>query len=90
MTTIPASPVITHAARSSGKAVGSRIGLDLGMAAAVLVDLALANRITFDDGSIVVTDPTSLWVQIDAHENDVASLKPGTAISIVYIGRAHV
>jgi cobalt-zinc-cadmium efflux system membrane fusion protein len=32
---------------------------------------------------IVVTDPTSLWVQIDAHENDVASLKPGTAISIV-------
>ncbi|ASW57988.1 GPP34 family phosphoprotein [Plantactinospora sp. KBS50] len=42
----------------SGKALGSRIGLDLGMAAAVLVDLALANRIAFDDGSIVVTDPT--------------------------------
>ncbi|MFC7548290.1 GPP34 family phosphoprotein [Plantactinospora sp. GCM10030261] len=42
----------------SGKAVGSRIGLDLGMAAAVLVDLALANRITFADGSLVVTDPT--------------------------------
>ena len=32
---------------------------------------------------IVVTDPTSLWVQIDAHENDVASLKPGTPITIV-------
>ena len=32
---------------------------------------------------IVVTDPTSLWVQIDAHENDVASLKPGTSIDIV-------
>ena len=32
---------------------------------------------------IVVTDPTSLWVQIDAHENDVASLKPGTSITIV-------
>ncbi|MFB9235165.1 GPP34 family phosphoprotein [Plantactinospora siamensis] len=42
----------------SGKALGSRIGLDLGMAAAVLVDLALANRITFADGAIVVTDPT--------------------------------
>jgi cobalt-zinc-cadmium efflux system membrane fusion protein len=32
---------------------------------------------------IVVTDPTSLWVHIDAHENDVASLKPGTTIAIV-------
>lgn len=42
----------------SGKAIGSRIGLDLGMAAAVLVELALASRIAFADGSIVVTDPT--------------------------------
>ncbi|WP_422771794.1 GOLPH3/VPS74 family protein [Plantactinospora sp. WMMC1484] len=42
----------------SGKATGSRIGLDLGMAAAVLVELALAGRIAFSDGSIVATDPT--------------------------------
>ena len=40
----------------SGKAVGSRIGLDLGMAAAVLVDLALAGRIAYSDGTIIVID----------------------------------
>lgn len=42
----------------SGKATGSRIALDLGMAAAVMVDLALAGRVAFSDGSIVATDPT--------------------------------
>lgn len=42
----------------SGKALGSRIGLDLGMVAAVLVELALAGRIAYSDGSIVVTNPT--------------------------------
>jgi hypothetical protein len=42
----------------SGKAVGSRIGLDLGMAAAVLVELALAGRVAYSDGMIVVTDAT--------------------------------
>lgn len=41
----------------SGKATGSRIGLDLGMAAAVLVELALASRIAYSDGTIVVVDP---------------------------------
>ncbi|MFC0528124.1 GOLPH3/VPS74 family protein [Phytohabitans kaempferiae] len=40
----------------SGKAVGSRIGLDLGMAAAVLVELALAGRIAYSDGTIIVVD----------------------------------
>ena len=30
----------------------------------------------------VVTDPRSLWVQIDAREADVASLQPGTPISL--------
>ncbi|GAA3769986.1 hypothetical protein GCM10022225_66040 [Plantactinospora mayteni] len=44
----------------SGKATGSRIGLDLGMAAAVLVDLALAGRVAFSDGSIVATDATPI------------------------------
>jgi Golgi phosphoprotein 3 (GPP34) len=42
----------------TGKATGSRIGLDLGMAAAVLVDLALAGRIAYADGNLVVKDPT--------------------------------
>lgn len=42
----------------SGKATGSRIGLDLGMAAGVLVELALAGRVAYGDGSIVVADPT--------------------------------
>ena len=42
----------------SGKATTSRIGLDLGMAAAVLVGLALAGRIAYSDGSLIVTDPT--------------------------------
>lgn len=42
----------------SGKATGSRIGLDLGMAAAVLVDLALAGRLAYSDGSMVVVDET--------------------------------
>ncbi|RKR88575.1 Golgi phosphoprotein 3 GPP34 [Micromonospora pisi] len=41
----------------SGKATGSRIGLDLGMAAGVLVELALAGRVAYDNGSIVVSDP---------------------------------
>ena len=45
----------------TGKATGSRIGLDLGMAAAVLVELALAGRIAYADGDlIVVSDPTPI------------------------------
>ena len=35
-----------------------RISLDLGMAAAVLVELALAGRIAYADGSLTVIDPT--------------------------------
>jgi hypothetical protein len=43
----------------SGKAIVSQIGLDLGMAAAVLVDLALARRIGLADGGILtVRNPT--------------------------------
>jgi hypothetical protein len=37
----------------SGKATTSQIGLDLGMAAAVLVDLALARRIGLADGGLL-------------------------------------
>jgi Golgi phosphoprotein 3 GPP34 len=42
----------------TGKATGSRIGLDLGMAAAVLVDLALAGRISYVNGYLTVVDPS--------------------------------
>jgi hypothetical protein len=42
----------------TGKATGSRIGLDLGMAAAVMVDLALAGRIAYVDGYLKVIDAT--------------------------------
>jgi hypothetical protein len=41
----------------TGKATMPRISLDLGMAAAVLVELALAGRIAYSDGSLAVTDP---------------------------------
>jgi hypothetical protein len=42
----------------SGKATGSQIGLDLGMAAAVLVELALAGRVAYVDGAIIARDAT--------------------------------
>lgn len=42
----------------TGKATMPRISLDLGMAAAVLVELALAGRIAYADGNLTVLDPT--------------------------------
>jgi hypothetical protein len=42
----------------TGKATGSRIGLDLGMAAALMVDLALAGRIAYVDGYLKLIDST--------------------------------
>ncbi|KXK59597.1 hypothetical protein AWW66_23305 [Micromonospora rosaria] len=42
----------------TGRATMPRISLDLGMAAAVLVELALAGRIAYADGNLAVTDPT--------------------------------
>ena len=44
----------------TGKATGSRIGLDLAMSAAVLVDLALAGRIAYQDGYLTVLDPSPI------------------------------
>ncbi|MEU8422467.1 GPP34 family phosphoprotein [Micromonospora sp. NPDC048835] len=43
---------------TTGKATMPRISLDLGMAAAVLVELALAGRVAYADGSLTVIDPT--------------------------------
>ncbi|MFE9688888.1 GPP34 family phosphoprotein [Micromonospora sp. NPDC005806] len=42
----------------TGKATMPRISLDLGMAAAVLVELALAGRIAYSEGSLAAVDPT--------------------------------
>jgi hypothetical protein len=60
MTSIPLAEELLLLAYDdqTGKATGSRIGLDLGMAAAVLVDLALAGRIAYVDGFLSVSDPT--------------------------------
>ena len=68
----------------SGKATGSRIGLDLGMAAAVLVDLALAGRVAFSDGSIVATDATPIGDPVaDAVLARIAADTPHTPASWV-------
>ncbi|MEV4758041.1 GPP34 family phosphoprotein [Micromonospora sp. NPDC049559] len=48
----------------SGRATGSRIGLDLGMAAAVLVELALADRLAYVDGSLEAIDRTPTGVPV--------------------------
>jgi plasmid stability protein len=40
----------------SGRATGSTIGLDLGMVAAVLVELALAGRLVYVGGAIIATN----------------------------------
>jgi hypothetical protein len=48
----------------SGKATGSQIGLDLGMAAAVLVELALAGRVVYIDRTIMVRDATPTGMPI--------------------------
>jgi hypothetical protein len=62
MTSIPLAEELLLLAYDdqTGKATGSRIGLDLGMAAAVLVDLALAGRIAYIDGYLKVIDPSPI------------------------------
>src|SRR4051812_25520073 len=62
MTSIPLAEELLLLAYDdqTGKATGSRIGLDLGMAAAVMVDLALAGRIAYVNGFLKVIDPTPI------------------------------
>jgi hypothetical protein len=48
----------------SGRATGSQIGLDLGMAAAVLIELALAGRVVYVDRTIMVRDARPTGVAI--------------------------
>src|SRR3954466_15234598 len=62
MTSIPLAEELLLLAYDdqTGKATGSRIGLDLGMSAAVLVDLALAGRIAYQNGFLTVIDPSPI------------------------------
>ncbi len=62
MTSIPLAEELLLLAYDdqTGKATGSRIGLDLGMSAAVLVDLALAGRVAYVDGYLKVLDSTPI------------------------------
>jgi len=65
----------------TGKATGSRIGLDLGMAAAVMVDLALAGRIAYIDGYLKVIDATPTGEAIaDAVLAKAADEEPHTPV----------
>ncbi|MDG4822799.1 GPP34 family phosphoprotein [Asanoa sp. WMMD1127] len=84
MTTVPIAEELLLLAydNESGKATGSRIGLDLGMAAAVLVELALAGRIAYADGNIVVVDSTPTGVPVaDAVLSKIESDVPHTPAS---------
>lgn len=81
MTSIPLAEELLLLAYDdqTGKATGSRIGLDLGMAAAVLVDLALAGRIAYVDGYLAVNDSTPTGDSIaDAVLARVAEDEPHT------------
>ncbi|GIJ45223.1 hypothetical protein Val02_21090 [Virgisporangium aliadipatigenens] len=63
----------------SGRAIGSRIGLDLAMAAGVLVELALEGRIVYVDKTIIARDATPTGVAIvDEVLSRVAADSPHT------------
>jgi Golgi phosphoprotein 3 GPP34 len=81
MTSIPLAEELLLLAYDdqTGKATGSRIGLDLGMSAAVLVDLALAGRVAYVDGYLKVLDPTPIGEEIaDAVLAKAAADEPHT------------
>jgi hypothetical protein len=68
----------------TGKATVSRIGLDLGMATAVLIELALAGRIAMDGDAIVARDATPVGEPIaDAVLAKIEANPPHTAASWV-------
>jgi len=68
----------------TGKASVSQIGLDLGMAAAVLIDLALAGRIAMDGNLIIARSATPVGEPIaDAVLAKIAGDSPHTAASWV-------
>ena len=74
----------------SGNLVNQQLGLSATLSGVVVErNLSAGLEVRPDQGGpgnpalFVVSDPSSLWVQIDARESDVASLKPGTKIALV-------
>ena len=74
----------------SGNLVNQQLGLSATVSGVVVErNLSAGLEVRPDQGGpgnpalFVVTDPSSLWVLIDARESDVASLKPGTKIALV-------
>ena len=74
----------------SGSLVNQQLGLSATVSGVVVErNLSAGLEVRPDQGGpgnpalFVVSDPSSLWVQIDARESDVASLKPGTKIGLV-------
>jgi len=72
-----------------GSAVNQQLGLSATVSGVVVErNLSAGQEVRPDQGGpgslplFVVTDPRSLWVQIDAREADVASLQPGTPINL--------
>lgn len=81
------------AARTSlygaGSAVNQQLGITSGIAGVVVErNLNPGQEVRPDQSGpgvpalFVVTDPSSLWVQIDAKEGDVASLRPGAGFTL--------
>ncbi len=75
----------------SGNLVNQQLGLSATVSGVVVErNLSAGLEVRPDQGGpgnpalLVVSDPRSLWVHIDARESDVASLKPGTQIALVF------
>jgi len=73
----------------SANTVNQQLGLSATVRGVVVErNLSAGQEVRPDQGGpgnlalFVVSDPSVLWVQIDARESDVASLKPGTKISL--------
>jgi cobalt-zinc-cadmium efflux system membrane fusion protein len=79
----------THMYGSSANTVNQQLGLAATVKGVVVErNLSAGQEVRPDQGGpgnqalFVVSDPSVLWVQIDARESDAASLKPGTKISL--------
>ena len=66
----------------TGRATTSQIALDLGMVAAILIDLALKGRLAVIDGAVVVRDETLIgWSVADDVLTRIAADTPHSAAS---------
>jgi cobalt-zinc-cadmium efflux system membrane fusion protein len=79
----------THMYGSTANNVNQQLGLAATVKGVVVErNLSAGQEVRPDQGGpgnqalFVVSDPSVLWVQIDARESDIASLKPGTKVSL--------